>query len=132
MPPEEYLPGSPRDWLRHALSDLSVASETKTKEVLLETLCFHAQQAAEKSIKAVLIKHAIPLIKTHNLKILLEQLSSILSVPAEIMNSVGLTDYAITSRYPGDWEPVTEAEYEEAINQAKSIYKWAESIVKGK
>jgi HEPN domain-containing protein len=52
-------PGSAHDWLRHAKSDLAVATQTKNADILLETLCFHAQQAAEKSLKAVLLHNAV-------------------------------------------------------------------------
>ena len=51
MPPEVYAPGSPADWLRHAYSDLALAGVTPLPQVLLEQLCFHAQQAAEKPLK---------------------------------------------------------------------------------
>jgi hypothetical protein len=44
MPPEDYIPGSPRDWLRHALSDLELASVARNRKILLEGLCFHADR----------------------------------------------------------------------------------------
>ncbi len=65
MSPEEVEPGSPADWLRHAPSDLELARIARPPEVLLEALCFHAQQAAEKALKAVLIAHRIPFPKTY-------------------------------------------------------------------
>jgi len=55
MPPEVYAPGSPADWLRHAYSDLALASTMPLPQILLEQLCFHAQQAAEKALKAILV-----------------------------------------------------------------------------
>jgi len=42
-------------WLAYAESDLAVAGGVDRPGVLTETLCFHAQQAAEKAIKAVLV-----------------------------------------------------------------------------
>lgn len=53
----EWRVDDPRTWLLHARSDLNLAS-SRFPEVLYEQLCFHAQQAAEKSIKAVLIDEA--------------------------------------------------------------------------
>ena len=53
MPPEDIMPGSPSDWLRHACSDLELARVARTPKILLEGLCFHAQQAAEKALKAL-------------------------------------------------------------------------------
>ena len=49
-------PGSPQDWLRHAESDLALAKlALEREEILTEQVCFHAPQAAEKALKAVLI-----------------------------------------------------------------------------
>lgn len=50
MPPEVAA-----RWLAYADSDLAVARGADRPGVLTETLCFHAQQAAEKAIKAVLV-----------------------------------------------------------------------------
>ena len=55
MDSESLVPGSAEDWLRYAKSDLELARIEKPEGVLLENLCFHAQQAAEKTLKAVLI-----------------------------------------------------------------------------
>jgi HEPN domain-containing protein len=43
-----------REWINRARSDLALA-RAKPEGVYLEDLCFHAQQAAEKAIKALLI-----------------------------------------------------------------------------
>ena len=59
MLPEPPIPGSPEDWLRYARSDLALAQQRQAPEILLATLCFHAQQAAEKSIKAVLVQRGM-------------------------------------------------------------------------
>ena len=45
---------SPTDWLRYAVSDLEIARTTPSSRILLESLCFHAQQAAEKALRACL------------------------------------------------------------------------------
>jgi HEPN domain-containing protein len=49
MTQAEY-PSGPQEWLRHARSNLKIAeSGRRFKGVLLEDLCFNAQQAAEKA-----------------------------------------------------------------------------------
>lgn len=53
MPRSEDRPGSPDDWLSHARSDLALAEISPPEDVMLEGLCFHAQQAVEKAIKAL-------------------------------------------------------------------------------
>ena len=126
---ENLFSGSPADWLHYALSDLELASIIKPDEVLFEGLCFHAQQAVEKALKAVLIAKDIAPPKTHNIRILLDLLSQVIVAPQEIEDSAGLTDYAVTSRYPGDFEPVSEEEYKEALKLAKMVVIWAEKNI---
>jgi HEPN domain-containing protein len=50
MLPKEIEPGEPGDWLRHAWSDLELARTRRNSKILLEDLCFHAQQATEKAL----------------------------------------------------------------------------------
>lgn len=38
-------------------------------------------------------------------------------------------DYAITSRYPGDFEPVNEEEYKEALRLARMVVTWVENNI---
>lgn len=81
MPSPHSSAGSPQDWLRYAQSDLELAQLGHSPRILLETLCFHAQQAAEKSIKAVLMTQNIPIPRTHSIDVLLNLLPSHFSVP---------------------------------------------------
>ena len=121
--------GSPTQWLRFAQSDLDDALGPPRGRVLLETLCFHAQQAVEKSLKAVLVAQGIPFPRTHILKILIELLPSDLCLPADPFDVGKLTDYAVSSRYPGTEEPVDEEQYREAVRLAESVVTWAEEIL---
>lgn len=129
MFPEDITPGSPSDWLRHAYSDLELARVARTPKILLEGLCFHAQQAAEKALKAVLIANGLPFEKIHNLKTLLDLLPQGIILPPEVQDAASLTDYAVSRRYPGDFEPITEEEYQEAVRLAEAVVHWAESII---
>jgi HEPN domain-containing protein len=70
MPPERFLPDDPREWLNRTRSNLLKAKE-KVPDVYLEDLCFDAQQAAEKAIKAVFLKKGIAFPYTHDLADLL-------------------------------------------------------------
>jgi len=129
MPHEGHFSGSPADWLRYARSDLELARVVRPDEVLFEGLCFHAQQAAEKALKAVLIAKGVPPPKTHNIRTLLDLLPQELVAPQEIEDAASLTDYAVTSRYPGDFESVDEEEYKEAVRLAETVVIWAERII---
>jgi len=113
------------DWLRFARSDLAVAKRPAEGEVLLETLCFHAQQAVEKSLKAVLVAEGTHFPRTHNLKILLDVLPAKRTASLDVRALAGLTHYATATRYPGDYEDVTEEEYREAVRLAEAAVAWA-------
>ena len=68
--PKRYPPDDPREWLNRARSNLARA-KAKRKGVYLEDLCFDAQQAAEKAIKALLIKLDVNFPYIHDLADLL-------------------------------------------------------------
>ena len=120
-------PGTPADWL-HTRSDLAVAQSPASSDMLLETFCFHVQQAAEKRLKAGLIHLGIPIPRTHNLKTLMQLLPSTCPVPPSVAAGASLTDYAVTSRYPDDYEIVNEEEYREAVELARRVVAWVEEI----
>lgn len=67
--------GSPQDWLARALSNLTRARQPRPKDVFWEDLCFDAQQAAEKSHKAVLVSRGSTVPRTHSFADLLTLLS---------------------------------------------------------
>lgn len=131
MQPEDVGKGSALDWLRYARSDLAYAQAPRPEGGLTETNCFLAQQAAEKSVKAVLVHLAISFPKTHNLKTLLELMPDTVAIPSEVQAAVILSDYAVSVRYPGDYEPITEDEYLAAIEHARAVFNWAESVIGG-
>lgn len=83
MPSAKPMPGSASDWLRHAKSDLALAAGAVLDGVLYNQLCFHAQQAAEKSIKAVLIHYGIEFQKVHDLASLMALLPPKVTLPPE-------------------------------------------------
>jgi len=130
MQPEGIEPGEPKDWLRHARSDLELARMPRNSRILLEDLCFHAQQATEKALKAVLVFSSVSFPRTHNIRTLMDLLLEGLSLPEDAKGAAVLTDYAVMARYPGDFEPVTEEEYLDAVRIAEAALRWAENIVK--
>ena len=125
-PPERFAPDHPREWLNRARSSLALAM-SRASEVYLEDLCFQAQQAAEKAIKAVLIDRRIEFPHVHDLSRLISILEfSGEAIPEEVRQAGDLTDYATTTRYPGVAEPVTEEEYATAVDTARSVVQWAD------
>ena len=122
-------PSSPEAWMARARSDLALARLPASDVILLEDLCFHAQQAAEKSIKAILISHGIPFPKTHSIERLIDLLPTDIPRPADLEESSRLTVYATVLRYPG-LSPVSEDKYRNAVRLAEAVVKWAEDILK--
>jgi HEPN domain-containing protein len=99
-------------------------------EVLLEDLCWDAQQAAEKSLKALCLYRNIAFPKTHSLVRLMDLLESAgLAIPSEIKEADVLTRYAVETRYPGFEEEVTDAEYQVALRLAMYVVEWAERVI---
>jgi HEPN domain-containing protein len=68
MPLDPALVVETRGWLAKAHKDLGAALHELTADPpFLEDIVFHAQQAAEKSMKAFLSWRGRPFRKTHNL-----------------------------------------------------------------
>ena len=96
----------------------------------LEDLCFDAQQASEKAFKAILIEHRIEFAYVHDLAYLISLLEhDNVHVPDEVRRAANLTRYAVESRYPALEEPVTGTEYDEAVDIAEAVVKWAEKLL---
>lgn len=122
----------PAEWLRHAKSHLIRAKQPRQEGVLWEHLCFDAQQAAEKALKAVLASRQVAFPHTHDLTDLLGLLyEARQSIPDEVRAVAALTPYAVQSRYPGFESPVTHEEWEQAVGLAEQVVHWAEAIVRG-
>ena len=49
------MKNSYNEWINRARSSLKIAKELNHEGIYLEDLCFQAQQAAEKALKAVMI-----------------------------------------------------------------------------
>ena len=126
MPPERFPPDDPREWMNRARSNLAMA-KSRTPEVYLEDLCFDAQQAAEKAIKALMIARNIEFPYVHDLVRLLGLLAGGgCTVPEGVWRAKELTRYAIVTRYPGAGDPVSEQEYTDAVEVAEGVVRWAE------
>ena len=112
-----------RQWLTKSRRDLKVASVLLAiDELLLDSVVFHCQQAAEKAFKAYLTYLGQAFRKTHDLDVLVDLCS--LSEPRfndlrEMANI--LTPYAVEFRYPSDVLEPERSEAEEALAMAESV-----------
>jgi len=124
-----FPPDDPQEWLSRARSNLQQA-RAEVEGVYLEDLCFDAQQAAEKAIKAVLIRRKVAFPYVHDLARLLtlvEQTGQV--VPELVKEAAKLSRYAVATRYPGVEEPVSQEDYRKAVSIAETILRWAEGVV---
>src|SRR6516165_1638842 len=119
--------GDAAEWLLHAESDLTYARLGQTQPAVLRNqVAFHAEQAAEKALKAVLVHAAVEFPRTHDLQRLLTLLrDSGISVQPEVEQAGVLTRFAVEARYPGDIEPIAPEELRQAIEVAQRIVIWA-------
>lgn len=113
-----------RSWLSKAGKDLAAAEyELQANPPFAGDIVFHAQQAAEKSLKAFLSWHRIPFRKTHNLVELGEACCQIdRSLEPLLRRAAPLTEYAWKFRYPGDPEEPPAEEAATALGTAREVF----------
>jgi len=102
--PEQVVWDFVHDWLRKAEGDLRAAEHLlEVEQDDFFTATFHAQQAAEKFLKALLVRFQIPFPKTHNIEQLLDLATpSAASIQEELASATLLTPFGVEFRYPGD------------------------------
>jgi HEPN domain-containing protein len=112
MPPEDAV-DEVRGWIRKAESDLrNIALVLPADDCPYDTVCFHAQQAAEKYLKAALTFLGIPFPKVHDLDELLDLLPAEADVPVARDALTELSQLAVAPRYPG-WDADIDRELAE-------------------
>jgi HEPN domain-containing protein/predicted nucleotidyltransferase len=128
--PEPSDAGLPHTWLAHARSDLALARIARgNPAVLSELVCFHAQQAAEKAVKAVLLARNVNFPYTLSLTELLDDVTSHgQTVPDVVAGARELTRYAARTRYPHS-EAISESQVDDAMRIAEALVTWATPLV---
>ena len=110
-------------WLTLADEDINLASHALGlgAQSPYRLIAYHAQQCAEKCLKAFLVYHRVDFPYTHNIRRLLKFCAELATWPQNLTNAEELTPYAITARYPGEEEEVTETEATKAIEIAQQV-----------
>ena len=130
--PERYPPEDPREWLNRARSNLALAS-AQGEGVYLEDLCFNAQQAVEKAIKALLIQRHVEFPYVHDIAELLTVLEQAGQELSHLTRQAErLTRFAVFTRYPGIAPPIGPEEYTEAMHIAREVVQWAEELLRSR
>lgn len=123
MPRED----DPRLWLRFACEDLTVAKGLEQfGAIAMRHRWWHAQQAAEKALKAVLLHRRIPFPRTHDVRALASMLPPPLTVPVSKAALSLLTAAAIEGRYPSDAPDPDPQMIADAVGHAIRLVSWAE------
>jgi HEPN domain-containing protein len=108
-------------WARKAEDDLAAARRlAEGDQPLPDQMGFFCQQAAEKYLKAFLIAAGQPPPRIHDVDVLLE-MCAVEDAAFEQLRPLleGLTEFAVTFRYPGEWSDVEAAE--QALAQAEQV-----------
>ena len=122
-PPEEVKREIVRQWLAKAEQDITSAEALLSQDPpLLYPSCFHAQQAAEKYLKALLTWHQIEFPKTHAIEQLLDLVKAAeRETASSLRDAVALTPYGVDIRYPGDQPEPNREEAREAVELARKV-----------
>jgi HEPN domain-containing protein len=100
------------EWVEKAEGDFQTAEREMRarKAPNYDAVCFHAQQCAEKYLKAFLIHRQIPFRPIHDLEVLLGLITPI-SADFEFTRDLLLllNDYAVDIRYPSEFATKDEA-----------------------
>jgi HEPN domain-containing protein len=121
--PEEVKLEFTREWVSKAESDFKAAAFLlKSGGEYLFQIAFHAQQSAEKYIKAFLVWHQIEFTKTHDIEKLLALAAKVVpDLPEVLAEAKILTPFGVDYRYPGDYPDVTPEDAEKAVTLAARV-----------
>jgi HEPN domain-containing protein len=109
--------------LLKASHDLIAARAILAAGDAFDTVCFHAQQAVEKSLKAVLAWREIEYPRRHDVGELLELVKPLAPDVAHYAERIiDLAPYAVEIRYEIEFEP-SDDQAVEAVQTAEEVYE---------
>ena len=111
-----------QEWMRKAEGDCRAAEHLLALEQQdYFTAAFHAQQAAEKLLKAFLVRHQVPFGKTHDIQELVDLAATRdASLKRELASAEALTPFGVEFRYPGDQVADLQTA-EQAVEEARRV-----------
>ncbi len=120
-----------RGWLAKASNDLESARCLLDRQApILDTACFHCQQAAEKALKALLILHEREPPRTHSIGVLLDVgVDCDRRLAGLRADCEWLTAYAVETRYPDSAAEPTLEKAGEALRGAEELFRLIVEIV---
>jgi HEPN domain-containing protein len=117
--------------LERAKGDSHVAATLATDDGAPHwSVGFHAQQAVEKAIKAVMAYRAIQYPFTHDILLLLELLDANgIEAPPSSKDLVLLTPFATAWRYDDPLQESTTIDYDWVLGRVEDTVAWAEALI---
>ena len=118
-----------KEWLDFAAMDLGAAEHLLTMyPVPLEIICYHCEQAAEKTLKGILVAFHMEPPKTHDLVQLCKLCSERDDRFADLADAcIELVPYGVQVRYPSDLE-LDERDVTCALRECRKIYALTQQI----
>ena len=110
-------------WIRKAEGDYDNATNElkRGRRAPVDTICFHAQQTIEKYLKAILVLKGLEVPRTHDIPALLGLLPKAARPPMTKAEQELISDYAVITRYPGDYEPIALVDARKAVTIAGRV-----------
>lgn len=122
MTPQDKRLFLAKEWFLKAQDDESAVNIIIKEGVAPSTACFLSQQIAEKVLKGFLIFHKNQFPKTHLLDELLKLCKEIDPEFIDLeVEARDLSDFYISTRYPGDFPNFSQKDAREAFRQAQKI-----------
>ena len=102
--PREHVLRKARQWAAYADEDIRLAQQALNmgEQCPNRLAAYHAQQCAEKYLKAYLVHKEVDFPFTHNISLLLELCEESGAWAGTLRDAEALTRYAVTTRYPGE------------------------------
>ena len=110
-------------WLSKAAADFDAAEQLCAQgDRFREIIAFHCQQAVEKYLKALLVRHQIEFPKTHDIAKLLDRVATVNANMAESLRDADvLTPFGVDVRYPSDAPELLPGGETEVIDMARRV-----------
>ena len=117
---------STKHWIESAESDLAIIERIIDAPGLTHQASYHAQQAIEKTFKAIIEEHGMSFIKTHSLETLYAVVNSKLHVEFNTDLLIVLDQLYIDARYPGAMGFLPDGK--PSLTESETFYKTAKDI----
>lgn len=114
-------------WAQKAENDIRCAEALLKlhRDSAIDNICFLAQQGVEKYLKALLALKNIDFPKSHNISEIVFLLPKPLRPKLTVKEQELVSNYAVVTRYPGDYGEVSFTEAKQALAIAKRVQESA-------